>query len=109
MGVQSGIIRGTIYCSTGHFRTGACLVLRYLSARVLRVLMRPDSRLVFPFPRPFFPCPDLHVIVQSVTGFWDSLWLVFPSMIVWRLGVDIAASLSVASQSALKAASGKLQ
>ncbi|KAF8132874.1 hypothetical protein EV363DRAFT_1326710 [Boletus edulis] len=44
--------------------------------------------------------------------FWvlpNGLWLVFPSMITWRLGGDIMASLSVASQRARKAASGKTQ
>ncbi|KAN0082808.1 hypothetical protein V8E55_008603 [Tylopilus felleus] len=39
----------------------------------------------------------------------NGLWLVFPSLIVWRLGGDIMGSLSIASQSARKAASGKTQ
>lgn len=33
----------------------------------------------------------------------------FPGMITWRLGADIMGSLSVASQSVRKAASGKKQ
>ncbi|KAF8547784.1 hypothetical protein OG21DRAFT_1424211 [Imleria badia] len=39
----------------------------------------------------------------------NGLWLVFPSMITWRLGGDIMGSLSAASQSVRKAASGKTQ
>ncbi|KAH0826330.1 hypothetical protein J3R83DRAFT_5283 [Lanmaoa asiatica] len=39
----------------------------------------------------------------------NGLWLVFPSMIAWRLGGDIINSLSAASQSARRAASGKMQ
>ncbi|KAI9567827.1 hypothetical protein HD554DRAFT_2205259 [Boletus coccyginus] len=57
-------------------------------------------------------CAVGHNTWDNLLLYWalpNGLWLVFPSMIVWRLGVDIAGSLSVTSQSALKAASGKLQ
>jgi hypothetical protein len=57
-------------------------------------------------------CAVGHNAWGNLLLYWvfpNGLWLVFPSMIVWRLGSDIMVSLSVASQSSRKAASGKTQ
>ena len=106
MGVQWGIMRGAIYCSTGQFRTGACLALR--SAWLVCVVCADDCHLASPFSDLSSRVPTSDRAIRD-DAIEDSLWLVFSSMIVWRLGGDIMASLSVASQSSRKAASGKTQ
>ncbi|KAG9311241.1 hypothetical protein JVU11DRAFT_8318 [Chiua virens] len=57
-------------------------------------------------------CAIGHNAWDTLLIYWllpNGLWIVYPSMIVWRLGNDIIASLSTASKTPRKAMSEKAQ